>query len=49
MVARRKIKVEGIVQGVGFRPYVFRLAEEKGIRGWITNTPGGIEIEAEGE
>jgi len=49
MVARRKIKIEGIVQGVGFRPYVFRLAEEKGIRGWITNTPGGVEIEAEGE
>jgi hydrogenase maturation protein HypF len=49
MVARHKIKIEGIVQGVGFRPFVFRLAEERGIRGWITNTPEGVEIEAEGE
>lgn len=49
MVARYRIKIEGIVQGVGFRPFIFRLAEERGIRGWILNTPGGVEIEAEAE
>jgi hydrogenase maturation protein HypF len=49
MIARRNIKIKGIVQGVGFRPFIFRLAEERGIKGWITNTPEGVEIDAEAE
>ncbi|MDH7499765.1 MAG: acylphosphatase, partial [candidate division NC10 bacterium] len=49
MIARYRIRIQGIVQGVGFRPFVFRLAEERGIKGWILNTPEGVEIEAEAE
>ncbi|WP_298268647.1 carbamoyltransferase HypF [Geobacter sp.] len=48
--ARRiRITVEGIVQGVGFRPFVFRLAERHGIAGWVRNTTAGVVIEAEGD
>lgn len=44
-----KIKVTGIVQGVGFRPFVYRLASELGLKGWVRNTSEGVEIEIEGE
>jgi hydrogenase maturation protein HypF len=43
-----RIRVTGLVQGVGFRPYVWRLAREIGIAGWVRNDGGGIEIAAEG-
>ncbi len=43
-----KINVAGIVQGVGFRPFVFQLADRLGVTGWIRNTSGGVEIAAEG-
>jgi hydrogenase maturation protein HypF len=43
-----EIKVQGIVQGVGFRPYVFRLAQEHNLTGWVRNTSGSVEIEVEG-
>ena len=46
--ARLKLAVRGAVQGVGFRPFVFRLADELGLRGWVHNSPQGIFIEAEG-
>ncbi|HLD30054.1 MAG TPA: acylphosphatase, partial [bacterium] len=36
-----RIRIKGIVQGVGFRPFVYRLAKELGIRGWVRNTLGG--------
>jgi hydrogenase maturation protein HypF len=49
MVARYRLRIEGVVQGVGFRPFVFRLAQERGIRGWISNTPQGVEMEVEAE
>lgn len=45
----RHIYLSGIVQGVGFRPYVYKLAEEMGIKGWVSNTSQGVEIHAEGE
>lgn len=45
---RARIQVKGIVQGVGFRPFVFRLAHELGLAGWVRNTPAGVVIEAEG-
>jgi len=37
-----------VVQGVGFRPFVFRTAEQLGVSGLVRNTAGGVEIEAEG-
>jgi len=45
---RRHIEVSGIVQGVGFRPYVYRLATERDLTGTITNTPMGVTIEVQG-
>ncbi len=43
-----RIRVTGLVQGVGFRPYVWRLARETGIAGWVRNDGEGVEIAAEG-
>jgi hydrogenase maturation protein HypF len=47
-VLRKAIDVTGIVQGVGFRPFVFRLANACGLAGFIANTPAGVSIEVEG-
>jgi hydrogenase maturation protein HypF len=44
----RRIRVEGTVQGVGFRPWVYRLAHEEGIRGTVRNDSAGVTIEAYG-
>ncbi len=49
MEQRARISVRGVVQGVGFRPFVYRLAQEHGLRGWVRNTSGSVEIEAEGD
>jgi len=43
-----RIAVRGAVQGTGFRPFVFRLAEALGLAGSVRNTPAGVLIEAEG-
>ncbi len=48
-VERIRVEVEGIVQGVGFRPFVYRLAARYGISGWVRNTPAGVLLEGEGE
>jgi len=45
---RLRLRVHGAVQGVGFRPYVFRLAGETGLGGWVSNDPQGVSIEVEG-
>ncbi|MBH0194704.1 MAG: hypothetical protein HP494_03695 [Nitrospira sp.] len=45
---RAQLKIEGTVQGVGFRPFVFRVARELGLAGWIMNGTEGVLIEAEG-
>jgi hydrogenase maturation protein HypF len=47
-VVRRHVVVEGTVQGVGFRPFVHRLATELRLAGWVLNQMGGVEIEVEG-
>lgn len=44
----RDIEVFGIVQGVGFRPFVYRLARELGLSGWVKNTSGDVTIHVEG-
>lgn len=45
---RLKIYIEGYVQGVGFRPFIYQLAVELGLTGWICNSGQGVEIEVEG-
>ncbi|MBN1459523.1 MAG: carbamoyltransferase HypF [Armatimonadetes bacterium] len=44
----RRITVEGVVQGVGFRPFVYRLAHRHGLAGWVANSSSGVIIEVEG-
>ena len=46
---RRRIDVHGVVQGVGFRPFVYRLADELGLDGWVKNGANGVTIEVEGD
>jgi hydrogenase maturation protein HypF len=46
---RVRAHVEGIVQGVGFRPFVHRLAREQGLSGWVRNDARGVLLEVEGE
>src|SRR5215471_5810340 len=46
---RCTITVEGVVQGVGFRPFVYRLARRHGLLGSVRNGLGGVLIEAEGD
>ncbi|MBS0517959.1 MAG: carbamoyltransferase HypF, partial [Proteobacteria bacterium] len=49
MDVRRRIILRGAVQGVGFRPFVYRHARELGLGGWVLNSTEGVMIEAEGE
>jgi hydrogenase maturation protein HypF len=45
---RRQMQVSGVVQGVGFRPFVYRLAREEELAGFVSNDTGGVTIEIEG-
>src|SRR5512139_3318162 len=47
-ISRLRIEVTGVVQGVGFRPTVWRLARELGLTGFVRNSSAGVEIEVEG-
>ncbi|HTH39154.1 MAG TPA: acylphosphatase, partial [Rhodocyclaceae bacterium] len=49
MIQARHIRVSGLVQGVGFRPFVWRLAKELELAGWVRNDAAGVEIAVEGE
>ena len=50
MTARRAlIHITGIVQGVGFRPFVYGLAQRYALDGWVRNTSAGVDIEVDGE
>lgn len=44
-----RLRVTGVVQGVGFRPFVHRLAVRHGLRGWVRNTTGDVEIAVAGD
>jgi len=46
---RTGLQIDGIVQGVGFRPFIHRLAEKHALNGWIRNSSSGVELELEGE
>jgi hydrogenase maturation protein HypF len=45
---RTRVKIVGLVQGVGFRPFVWREATSRGLRGFVGNDAGGVVLEAEG-
>lgn len=49
MAERARIAVRGIVQGVGFRPYVYTLAGSLNLRGYVANTSDGVSIDIEGD
>ena len=48
-IRRYEIKITGIVQGVGFRPFIYSLAKSLCLCGWIRNSGSSVTIEAEGE
>jgi hydrogenase maturation protein HypF len=43
------LRIRGLVQGVGFRPYVWRLASELGLVGWVRNDGAGVTVAVDGE
>ena len=47
-LAGLRLRVTGIVQGVGFRPFIYSLAEDLALKGWVRNTSAGVEIEVDG-
>jgi hydrogenase maturation protein HypF len=49
MPSAYSIKITGVVQGVGFRPFVYRLARANGLKGWVLNAVEGVEIHLEGD
>ncbi len=46
-MAAARIHIDGVVQGVGFRPFVWSLAGRLGVRGWVCNSSSGVDIQAE--
>jgi hydrogenase maturation protein HypF len=46
---RLSLQVRGVVQGVGFRPFVYRIAHRHGLTGWVRNRPDGVEIQVQGK
>ena len=49
MRVRKRFEIVGTVQGVGFRPFVLKTAQELGLTGWVINDGFGVAIEAEGD
>ena len=49
MKTRYKVAIQGIVQGVGFRPFVYQQAVARRLTGYVTNTSHGVDLEVEGE
>ena len=49
MIQRMQIQIQGTVQGVGFRPFVYNLAIQHALTGHVSNNTRGVQIEVEGE
>ena len=49
VIKRLHVVIRGAVQGVGFRPFVYRLAHDLQLTGWVINSPSGVHLEVEGE
>jgi hydrogenase maturation protein HypF len=49
MIQRRRVRIQGIVQGVGFRPFIYQLAHRHRLFGYVANTPQGVELEIQGD
>ena len=49
LAANRKIEISGLVQGVGFRPFVYKLAHRYRLKGYVQNSSGGVTVEVEGD
>ncbi|MFQ6115604.1 MAG: carbamoyltransferase HypF, partial [bacterium] len=49
MISRQKATIKGMVQGIGFRPFIYNLAKKHNLQGYILNTSTGVDIEVEGE
>ncbi len=49
MKTRHHVSIQGIVQGVGFRPFIYQQAKARNLTGYVTNTSQGVELEVEGE
>ncbi|MDO8963448.1 MAG: carbamoyltransferase HypF [Coriobacteriia bacterium] len=49
MIAGARVSVTGVVQGVGFRPFVYNLARQRGLTGWVNNTAEGVTVVIEGD
>jgi hydrogenase maturation protein HypF len=47
-ILKAKIHITGIVQGVGFRPFIYGLASRHTLKGWVRNTSAGVDIEVDG-
>ncbi|HVI80136.1 MAG TPA: acylphosphatase, partial [Candidatus Acidoferrum sp.] len=47
-IERLRITLRGAVQGVGFRPFVYRMATEMSLTGWVLNSASGLVVEVEG-
>jgi hydrogenase maturation protein HypF len=48
MLTGARIRVTGVVQGVGFRPFIYGLAQRHGLAGWVCNSSAGVDIEVTG-
>src|SRR5574341_2603589 len=48
MIRGASLRITGIVQGVGFRPFVYNLAHRFHLRGWVRNTSAGLDIQVDG-
>ncbi len=48
LLIRKQLRVRGIVQGVGFRPFVYNLARDLGLSGYVLNSSAGVTVEIEG-